>query len=73
LSQAARFQQAFAEAECVWTFGATGQLAQPECYPVYLAPVFRVFVRLPVATSYWDSQLKENGVYEQRFARPFER
>lgn len=60
-------------------FGATGQLdpvllrqlAKPERYPAYLAPVFRVFVRLPVATSYWDSQLKENGVYEQRFARPF--
>jgi len=61
------------------TFGATGrldpvllrQLAKPERYPAYLAPVFQVFVRLPIATSYWDNQLKENGVYAQRFARPF--
>jgi multimeric flavodoxin WrbA len=61
------------------TFGETGQLdpillrrfARLERYPAYLAPVFQVFVRLPIASSYWDSQLKENGVYAQRFARPF--
>jgi hypothetical protein len=62
-------------------FGSTGQLdpillrrlAKPERYPAYLAPVFKVYVRLPIASFYWDSQLKGNGVYAQRFAKPFER
>jgi hypothetical protein len=59
-------------------FGETGQLepalleslAKPERYPAYLAPVFKVFVKLPAATFYWDGQLKKNGAYERRFARP---
>jgi len=46
-------------------------LAKPEWYPAYLAPVFKLFVKTPLATSYWDSQLKKNGVYDQRFARPY--
>ncbi len=46
-------------------------LAKPEWYPSYLAPVFKLFVRTPLATFYWDGQLKKNGVYDQRFARPY--
>ena len=46
-------------------------IAQPERYPAILGPVFRVFLRLPVAHSYFDNMLKQNNVYEQRFARPF--
>ena len=46
-------------------------LAKPEWYPAYLAPVFKLFTRTSLATSYWDSQLKKNGVYDQRFARPY--
>ncbi len=61
------------------TFAQTGRfdpdrlrtLAKPEWYPAYLAPVFKLFVKTPLATSYWDSQLKKNGVYDQRFARPY--
>jgi multimeric flavodoxin WrbA len=46
-------------------------VAHPERFPAILDPVFRVFVRLPVAHFYFDSMLKKNGAYEKRFARPF--
>ena len=46
-------------------------IAQPERYPAILGPVFKIFLRLPVAHSYFDGMLKKNGVYERRFARPF--
>jgi hypothetical protein len=46
-------------------------LAQPEWYPAYMAPFFKLFVKTSLATFYWDSQLKKNGVYAQRFARPY--
>ncbi len=46
-------------------------IAMPERFPAYLDPVFRVFLRLPAAHSYFDDMLKKNGVYERRFARPF--
>lgn len=46
-------------------------LAKPEWYPAYLAPFFKFFVKTPAATFYWDGQLKKNGVYNQRFARPY--
>jgi multimeric flavodoxin WrbA len=42
-----------------------------ERYPAILSPLFKLFVRTPLATVYWDGQLKENGVYDQRFARPY--
>jgi multimeric flavodoxin WrbA len=62
-------------------FAQTGQLnpdllpgvAGVERYPRFLAPVFKLFLRMPTASWYWDSQLKENGVYEDRFARPYEK
>lgn len=61
------------------TFGETGQfdeallqeLAKPERYPKILAPLFQLFLKTKLATSYWDNQLRENGVYEKRFARPY--
>ena len=46
-------------------------IAQPEKYPAILGPVFQVFLRLPVAHSYFDGMLNKNGAYERRFARPF--
>lgn len=46
-------------------------IAKPESMPALLGPVFRLFVRLPVAHSYFDNMLKQNGAYDQRFARPF--
>jgi hypothetical protein len=46
-------------------------VAIPERFPAYLNPVFQIFLRLPVAHSYFDDMLKKNGMYEKRFARPF--
>jgi len=46
-------------------------IAGVERYPSYLAPFFRVFVRTPIASWYWDSMLKENNAYEKRFAKPY--
>lgn len=47
------------------------KIAAPERYPFYLGPIFQVFLRLPMAHSYFDNMLKKNGAYERRFARPF--
>lgn len=48
-----------------------GKIAHPERFPAILGPVFRIFLRLPVAHSYFDNMLKQSGAYERRFARPF--
>jgi hypothetical protein len=48
-------------------------IAAPERFPAILDPVFRIFLHLPIAHSYFDNMLKQNGVYQQRFARPFTR
>ena len=45
-------------------------IAKPERFPAILGPVFRIFLRLPIAHSYFDTMLKENGVFEQHFAAP---
>jgi len=29
------------------------------------------YLKTKLATSYWDNRLRENGAYEQRFARPY--
>lgn len=47
------------------------KIAQPEYYSPILSPFFQVFLRLPIAHSYFDNMLKANGVFDQRFARPF--
>jgi multimeric flavodoxin WrbA len=60
-------------------FAGTGKLdpdllpvvAGIERYPAILAPLFSLFLRLPIANSYWDNQLKQNGVFEERFAQPY--
>ncbi len=54
-----------------WDTAILQKIAKPERFPAILDPVFRVFLRLPVAHGYFDDMLKRNGVYEQRFARPF--
>jgi multimeric flavodoxin WrbA len=46
-------------------------VAGVERYRAILTPVFKVFLHLSVAKWYWDSQLKENGVYGERFAQPY--
>jgi hypothetical protein len=47
------------------------RLAAPERFPAYIGPVFKVFLRLPVAHTYFDNMLKKNSMYRQRFARLF--
>ena len=47
------------------------KIAAPERYPFYLGPVFQVFLRLPIAHTYFDGMLKKNGAFGRRFARPF--
>ena len=47
------------------------QIAAPERFPLYLWPVFQVFLRLPTAHSYFDNMLKKNNAFEKRFALPF--
>ena len=39
--------------------------------PALLGPLFKIFLHTSTATWYWDSQLEDNGVYEQRFAQPY--
>lgn len=46
-------------------------LAKPEKFPRILAPLFWLILRLPFTQAYWDHQLQKNGVYVERFARPF--
>ncbi|MBI5954604.1 MAG: NAD(P)H-dependent oxidoreductase [Chloroflexi bacterium] len=46
-------------------------ISHPEQFPRILGPVFQLFVRLPIAHSYFDEMLKKNDAFEKRFARPF--
>ncbi|PKO01041.1 MAG: hypothetical protein CVU42_00940 [Chloroflexi bacterium HGW-Chloroflexi-4] len=46
-------------------------IAKPESFPKILAPVFKLFLRLPIAHSYFDDMLKKNDVYENRYEQPF--
>lgn len=48
------------------------KLAKPERYSKIITPLFKLVLSLPIMQSYWNNQLKKNGVYENRFARPFE-
>lgn len=47
------------------------RLAAPERFPAVLAPLFRVLTLMTVANGYWDQQLKKNGAFDKRFARPY--
>ena len=46
-------------------------IAKPEHFPVILAPIFQLFVHLPIAHSYFDDMLKKNGAFKHRNDRPF--
>jgi len=60
-------------------FGETGLfdqnliqgLAKPEHYPRWSLPLMKLFLKTGLGRFYWNKQLKENGVYDDRFARPF--
>jgi hypothetical protein len=47
------------------------KLARPEYRSRISAPFFKLLTRLPGSSFYWDNQLKQNGVYEKRFAQPY--
>jgi multimeric flavodoxin WrbA len=47
------------------------KVARRERRPSYMMPFYKFFVRTPLSKMYWDMQLKKNGVYEERFARPY--
>ncbi len=47
------------------------QIANPEHIPVALVPVVSLGLRFSVAGFYFNSQMKENGVFERRFEQPF--
>jgi multimeric flavodoxin WrbA len=46
------------------------RIANLERFPAILGPLFKLMLRLPIASADWDRQLKSNGAYERRFARP---
>ncbi len=60
-------------------FGASGRfdpallqkLARPERYPRWAIPLMSLLLKAGLGNIYWDQQLKENGAYGQRFARPY--
>jgi len=47
------------------------KLSQPERFPKLVAVIFKYLVKTKLLTSMWDKQLKENGAYEKRFAKPY--
>lgn len=47
------------------------KIARPERFPAIFGPLFKLFLRTPLAHTYFDSMLKENGVYDKRFNQPF--
>lgn len=46
------------------------RLAGQERFPAFIMPLYKLIITTFVS-SYWDSQLKENGVYEMRDAKPY--
>jgi multimeric flavodoxin WrbA len=46
-------------------------LAGRERFPRFMLPVLRKAFGSSLVAAHWDQQLKKNGVYEQRWARPF--
>ncbi len=42
-----------------------------ENIPRYLLPVYWIMTRLPLMNWYWNSQLKKNGAFADRFAQPY--
>jgi multimeric flavodoxin WrbA len=51
--------------------GLLKKLARPEKYPLIFAPVFKLLSATGILDFWWNHELKENGAYENRFARPY--
>jgi NAD(P)H-dependent FMN reductase len=60
-------------------FGESGQfdealtqrLAKPEKLPKWATVGYSILAKTGLMEFYWNKQLKENGVYEKRFAKPY--
>jgi len=48
------------------------QISGKESYPPIFIPVYKLLAKTPLMNFYWNMQLKKNGVYEKRFAAPFQ-
>ena len=48
------------------------KISGPEKFPGWMGPFFNLLARTPLLTGFWDSEMKKNGVYKQRFAKPYE-
>ena len=46
------------------------KMAGPEKFPAWMRLIIQLVPKI-IGNPLWDDQLKENGVYEQRFARPY--
>jgi len=51
--------------------GVVSRIAGTERLAAPVAALAGLAVRLPVMQSYWDGQLKRNGAFGRRFARPY--
>jgi NAD(P)H-dependent FMN reductase len=47
------------------------QLAKRERFPLLVRLLFTLLSWIGVTNMYWNMQLKKNGAYQQRFARPY--
>jgi hypothetical protein len=60
-------------------FGESGQfdaalarrLAKPERLPKWASVGYSILAKTGLTEYYWNKQLKDNGAYEKRFARPY--
>jgi len=61
-------------------YGETGRfdeqlihkLAQPERFPKLIVPLLKLLlIKIGLVNFYWNSMLKKNNIFEQRFARPY--
>ena len=54
-----------------FTQEAIDAFSSHENIPRHQLPFYRVMTRTPLINWYWDSQLKKNGAYADRFAQPY--
>ncbi len=48
------------------------EVAGRERYPGWMVPVMKALTKVPLYSWYWNTQLKKNGVYEERFSQPYQ-
>lgn len=48
------------------------ELASPVRFSLIVTIIFKLVAKTGITNFFWDQQLKENKVYDQRFQRPYE-